>query len=132
MTRELTLASAIHLAAVLPALAIGVAQLLLPKGTRSHKAFGWAWVAAMAIAAVSSFWIFGINSGGRFSVIHLLSVFVLLSQSRQVARDRVRGDIEYDINLKAELEIAHLHEKVDHMHAEILARLDAIKPTKRI
>jgi CRP/FNR family transcriptional regulator, cyclic AMP receptor protein len=59
----------------------------------------------------------------------ILSVFVLLSQNRQVARDRVRGDIEYEINLKAELEIAHLHEKVDHMHAEILARLDR-RPAK--
>jgi uncharacterized membrane protein len=53
----------------------------------------------------------------------ILSVFVLLSQNRQVARDRVRNDIEYDVNLKAELEIAHLHEKVDHMNAEILGRL---------
>jgi CRP/FNR family cyclic AMP-dependent transcriptional regulator len=57
----------------------------------------------------------------------ILSVFVLLSQNRQVARDRVRGDIEYNVNLKAELEIAHLHEKVDHMHAEILRRLDQIE-----
>jgi len=79
MPRELTFPIAIHLAAVLPAVAVGVAQLMLPKGTRSHKALGWAWVAAMAIAAASSFWIFGINSGGRFSVIHLLSVFVLLN-----------------------------------------------------
>jgi CRP/FNR family transcriptional regulator, cyclic AMP receptor protein len=53
----------------------------------------------------------------------ILSVFVLLSQNRQVVRERVRNDIEYDVNLKAELEIAHMHEKVDHMHAEILARL---------
>jgi uncharacterized membrane protein len=53
----------------------------------------------------------------------ILSVFVLLSQNRQVARDRVRNDIEYEVNLKAELEIAHMHEKVDHMHAEILQRL---------
>ena len=62
----------------------------------------------------------------------VLSVFVLLSQNRQVARDRVRNDIEYQVNLKAELEIAHMHEKVDHMHAEILARLQSIeKATKR-
>jgi CRP/FNR family transcriptional regulator, cyclic AMP receptor protein len=54
----------------------------------------------------------------------ILSVFVLLSQNRQVARERVRNDIEYEVNLKAELEIAHMHEKVDHMHAEILARLE--------
>jgi CRP/FNR family transcriptional regulator, cyclic AMP receptor protein len=61
----------------------------------------------------------------------LLSVFVLLSQNRQVARDRVRNDIEYDVNLKAELEIAHLHEKVDSMHAEILSRLATIEKATR-
>lgn len=78
MTRELTFPIAIHLAAVLPAVAVGLAQLMLPKGTRWHKALGWAWVAAMAVAALSSFWILGINNDG-FSVIHLLSVFVLLN-----------------------------------------------------
>ena len=57
----------------------------------------------------------------------ILSVFVLLSQNRQVARDRVRNDIEYQVNLKAELEIAHLHEKFDQMNADLLARLDAIQ-----
>jgi CRP/FNR family cyclic AMP-dependent transcriptional regulator len=57
----------------------------------------------------------------------ILSVFVLLSQSRQVARERVRNDIEYDINLKAELEIAHLHEKVDHLHVEVLGRLNHLE-----
>jgi uncharacterized membrane protein len=57
----------------------------------------------------------------------ILSVFVLLSQNRQAARERVRNDIEYETNLKAELEIVHLHEKFDHMHAEILSRLAAIE-----
>lgn len=57
----------------------------------------------------------------------ILSVFVLLSQNRQVANDRVRGDIEYEVNLKAELEIAHLHEKLDRLHVESLARLDELK-----
>ena len=57
----------------------------------------------------------------------VLSVFVLLSQSRQVQRDAVKNDIEYAVNLKAELEIAHLHEKVDHMHGEILKRLSNIE-----
>jgi CRP/FNR family cyclic AMP-dependent transcriptional regulator len=56
----------------------------------------------------------------------ILSVFVLLSQNRQVAKDRIRGDIEYDVNLKAELEIAQLHEKIDHLHAESLRRLDEL------
>ena len=56
-----------------------------------------------------------------------LSVFVLLSQNRQAAKDRIRADIEYDVNLKAELEIAHLHEKVDHLTAETARRLAGIE-----
>lgn len=57
----------------------------------------------------------------------ILSVFVLLSQNRQVARDRVRNDIEYQVNLKAELEIGHLHEKVDHFHQEVMRRLSVLE-----
>ena len=56
-----------------------------------------------------------------------LSVFVLLSQNRQTAKDRVRSDIEYDVNLKAELEIGHLHEKMDRLTAEVLTRLDKLQ-----
>jgi uncharacterized membrane protein len=56
----------------------------------------------------------------------ILSVFVLLSQNRQVAKDRIRGDIEYEINLKAELEVAHLHEKVDRLQAETSRRLEEL------
>jgi CRP/FNR family transcriptional regulator, cyclic AMP receptor protein len=56
----------------------------------------------------------------------MLSVFVLLSQSRQVEKDRIRSDIEYDVNLKAELEIAHLHEKIDRLHSETINRLERI------
>ena len=55
-----------------------------------------------------------------------LSVFVLLSQNRQAAKDHVRADIEYDVNLRAELEIAQLHEKLDQLNANVLARLDRL------
>lgn len=57
----------------------------------------------------------------------ILSVFVLLSQNRQVERERVRSDIEYDVNLKAELQIQHLHEKLDLLNADILARLQRME-----
>jgi uncharacterized membrane protein len=57
----------------------------------------------------------------------VLSVFVLLSQNRQAAKDRIRSDIEYDVNLKAELEVAHLHEKIDHMNSRLLERLDSLE-----
>jgi uncharacterized membrane protein len=52
----------------------------------------------------------------------VLSVFVLLSQNRQAARDRVRNDIEYQVNLRAEREISHLHDKVDRLQ-EVIGRL---------
>ncbi len=55
-----------------------------------------------------------------------LSVFVLLSQNRQSAKDHVRADIEYEVNLRAELEIAHLHKKIDRLNADVLAKLGAI------
>jgi uncharacterized membrane protein len=57
----------------------------------------------------------------------ILSVFVLLSQNRQIAKERVRADIEYDVNLKAELEVAHLHEKFDHFTGVLLERLERIE-----
>ncbi len=56
-----------------------------------------------------------------------LSIFVLLAQNLIAAKDRIRADIEYEINLKAELEIAYLHEKFDHMNAEMLGQLEQIK-----
>jgi uncharacterized membrane protein len=62
----------------------------------------------------------------------ILSVFVLLSQNRQVARDRVRNDIEYEVNLKAELEIAQLHEKFDHLHTVLLDRLSTLEKSAKI
>jgi uncharacterized membrane protein len=55
-----------------------------------------------------------------------LSLFVLISQNRQAARDRVRSDIEYDVNVKAELEIQQLHEKIDDMQDIMMQRLNEI------
>ena len=56
-----------------------------------------------------------------------LSCFLLVSQKRQAEKDRVRADIEYEINIKAELEVAHLHEKTDQIHADMLARFARIE-----
>jgi CRP/FNR family cyclic AMP-dependent transcriptional regulator len=52
-----------------------------------------------------------------------LSIVVLITQNLEGAREKIRSGIEYDVNLKAELEINHLHSKVDLMHAEVLSRL---------
>jgi Mn2+/Fe2+ NRAMP family transporter len=43
------------------------------------------------------------------------SPVIMMSQNRAEARDRLRAENDYKINLKAELEIRHLHEKIDHL-----------------
>ena len=60
-----------------------------------------------------------------------LSVIVLLSQNRQSTKDRIRADVDYEVNLKAELEVSHLHEKVDQLHAVLLSRLHQLEAALR-
>jgi uncharacterized membrane protein len=55
-----------------------------------------------------------------------LSCFVLISQNRQAQKDKVRADIEYNVNIKAELEIAHLHEKTDRIYENMMARFEKL------
>ncbi|BBO75596.1 hypothetical protein DSCW_30130 [Desulfosarcina widdelii] len=55
---------------------------------------------------------------------------IMMSQNRQEAKDRLRSENDYRINLKAELEIRHLNEKVDHLLSrqwERLAEIQAIQ-----
>ena len=40
---------------------------------------------------------------------------IMMSQNRQEAKDRLRSQNDYQVNLKAELEIRNLHEKIDHL-----------------
>lgn len=56
-----------------------------------------------------------------------LSCFVLVSQNRQAEKDRVRSDIEYEVNIKAELEITHLHEKTDRIYENMLERFTKLE-----
>lgn len=58
-----------------------------------------------------------------------LSCFVLVSQNRQAEKDRVRSDIEYEVNVKAELEVAHLHEKTDRIYEKMLERFSQLERT---
>ncbi|HEX8168183.1 MAG TPA: DUF1003 domain-containing protein [Beijerinckiaceae bacterium] len=52
---------------------------------------------------------------------------IMMSQKRQEARDRLRGENDYQVNLKAELEIRHLHEKIDHLLTHQWERLAEIQ-----
>lgn len=46
-----------------------------------------------------------------------LSTFVLISQNRQGQRDRIRADLDYQVNVKAHLEVMQLHQKMDRLAA---------------
>lgn len=52
---------------------------------------------------------------------------IMMSQNRQEAKDRLRAEYDYKINLKAELEIRHLHEKIDHLLKQQSQRLFEIQ-----
>jgi len=52
---------------------------------------------------------------------------IMMSQNRQEAKDRIRSRHDYQVNLKAELEIRHLHEKMDHLLTKQWERLVQIQ-----
>lgn len=56
-----------------------------------------------------------------------LSIFVLISQNRQSAKDRIKADLDYEVNVKSELEMSvmtvkmqELEQKLHHIHLDIL------------
>ena len=52
---------------------------------------------------------------------------IMMSQKRQEAKDRLRSLNDYRVNLKAELEIQHLHEKMDYLISKQWQRLAEIQ-----
>jgi len=52
---------------------------------------------------------------------------IMMSQNRQEAKDRARSEHDYQINLKAELEIRNLHQKIDHLLTHQWERLIEIQ-----
>ena len=69
----------VHAFAAFSAIALGATQLMLPKGSPRHKVFGIVWVGLMTLIASSSLFIHTIHTWGPFSLIHLLSLFVLIN-----------------------------------------------------
>jgi uncharacterized membrane protein len=93
--------------------------------------FGGSWGFILVFGVVLALWI-GVNSISFLSkpfdpypyillnlVLSCLAAIqapvIMMSQNRQEARDRLRAEHDYQVNLKAELEIRHLHEKMDHL-----------------
>ena len=52
---------------------------------------------------------------------------IMMSQNRQSAKDRLTASVDYEINLRAELEIMRLHEKLDQMRiGELAVKVDEL------
>jgi uncharacterized membrane protein len=94
-------------------------------------AFGGSWRFIVIFAGILVSWI-GINSVALasrpfdpypFILLNLIlsclaaiqAPIIMMSQNRLEAKDRLRAEHDYRVNLKAELEIRHLHEKMDHL-----------------
>lgn len=48
---------------------------------------------------------------------------IMMSQNRQAAKDRVAASLDYEVNLRAELDLLRLHEKIDQL---VAARIDKL------
>jgi uncharacterized membrane protein len=45
----------------------------------------------------------------------ILSIIIMVSQNRAGEKDRIRADLDYQVNLKAHLEVMQLHRKIDRV-----------------
>jgi uncharacterized membrane protein len=100
--------------------------------------FGGSWTFMIIFAGVLLFWV-ALNSlmlsqGFDPYPYILLNLFlsmlasiqapiIMMSQNRQAAKDRLDAAHDYEVNLKAEIEIMALHEKLDEMRTKDLAEL---------
>lgn len=68
----------IHALMAFAAIGLTIAIFTVKRGTPLHKILGRVWATAMALVALSSFWIFDLRMWGNYSPIHLLSVYTLV------------------------------------------------------
>ena len=66
----------VHLVSMLGAVALGAVLLRGRKGAMTHRVLGWTWVALMATAALTSWFIRGSGPWWGLSWIHLLTLLV--------------------------------------------------------
>jgi uncharacterized membrane protein len=55
---------------------------------------------------------------------------IMMSQNRQDAKDRIRSEADYKVNVKAEVGIAELHEKIDKLRGELHLAVQGMTPRK--
>ena len=109
----------------------------------SIASFGGSWKFIITFSLIIFFWII-VNSyfllaksfdPYPFILLNLVlsclaalqAPIIMMSQNRQEARDRNRAEQDYKINLKAELELRQLHQKVDHLLIQQWERMAEIQ-----
>ena len=70
------------------AFALGIVQFAAPKGRLLHRIIGWTWVVLLLVVSTTAFFIHEIKLWGRWSPIHLLAIFTLLTLPLAVGRAR--------------------------------------------
>jgi len=98
----------LHLITAVIAVALGLANLALAKGTSRHKAFGWMWIAAMLSLTVSSFGIRELRDGD-FSWLHGLAIWTMFCMAAAIVSirsGRVRAHAAFMIGNMSGLLIA--------------------------
>ncbi len=56
---------------------------------------------------------------------------IMMSQNRQDAKDRLRAEVDYEVNVRAELEVMQLHQKVDRMEERLTSLIAALRKERR-
>lgn len=79
----------LHVVSAVTAFGVGVFLMLGRKGHGLHRALGYTWVVAMAVVAISSFFIMDLNKGS-LSLIHGLSAWTLVGLPMGIAAARRR------------------------------------------
>jgi CRP-like cAMP-binding protein len=59
-----------------------------------------------------------------------LSLFILIKQERQVANDKVRDDIEYEVNVRSEVGIRNLSDQLEAMELRLSSRLSRLEQAR--
>ena len=57
----------------------------------------------------------------------LQAPIIMMSQNRQAAKDRLAAALDYEVNVKAEISIAQLHDKIDHLQERLQSLLSESK-----
>lgn len=105
-------------------------------------AFGGSWTFILIFMAAIAIWVlvntaFLLRAGSQpfdpypFILLNLFlslvaaiqAPIIMMSQNRQAAKDRIQASHDYEVNLKAEIEIMALHEKMDELRQKDLQDL---------